>query len=71
MESGCFSKYQFVRLIEIEEDDGPTYALQLYAAGKEKYEYYIANSMAENEALSYEKWQNSVLSFSTLMEIVN
>lgn len=69
MSSGCFVKHQLVRLREIEEEEGPTYALQLYALSKQKYNEFIEYFLVENEALSYEKWKNGVLSFSTLMEI--
>ena len=71
MESGCFERHQLVRLLEIEEDEGPTYALQLYAASHEKYNWYIENFSPENEALVYETWKGDVLSFSTLMEVVD
>ena len=71
MESRCFNKHQLVRLLEIEEDEGPTYALQLYAVNREKYNSYIENFLLENEAFVYETWKGNVLSFSTLMEVVD
>ena len=71
MESRCFTKHQLVRLLEIEEDEGPTYALQLYAVNREKYSWYIENFLPENEALVYETWKGNVLFFSTLMEVVD
>ncbi|MDQ2753136.1 MAG: DUF4286 family protein [Bacteroidota bacterium] len=70
MDTGCFTRYQLVRLVEIEEEEGPTYALQLYAANREHYNNYIENHLLHFEAKSYEKWGGDVLLFSTVMEIV-
>jgi len=70
MSSGCFDNYQLVRLREVDEEEGPTYALQLYAASKADYDRYIELFLPIAEEKSYEKWGNNVLSFSTLMEII-
>ncbi len=69
MESGCFVKQQLVRLLEVNDEEGPTYALQLYAGHKEDFDNYAEYFLVENEAFGYEKWKNGVLSFSTLMQI--
>jgi len=71
LDSDCFIRYQLVRLLEIDEDEGPTYALQLYAADRERYERHIKYYLPENETITYKEWGNSVLSFSTLMEIID
>jgi hypothetical protein len=69
--TGYFTKHQFVRLIEIDETEGPTYALQLYTENKENYDRYMeicsATQMQEQTAL----WANSVVSFSTLMKVMH
>jgi len=39
--SGCFKKHQFVRLSEIDETEGPTYAIQYYADDKTDYDRYL------------------------------
>ncbi|MFY7965640.1 MAG: DUF4286 family protein [Chitinophagaceae bacterium] len=30
MATECFTKYQFTRLLEIDEDEGPTYCIQYF-----------------------------------------
>ena len=70
MQSGCFITYQLMRLLAIDEEEGPTYALQLYAAGHNEYNCFNENFLPETEKLSYEKWGNSILCFPTLMEII-
>ena len=31
METGCFTRYQMVKLLETDEEEGATYAIQYYA----------------------------------------
>jgi hypothetical protein len=71
MHTGCFTKHQLVRLLEVDEEEGLTYALQLYADSREDYDQYIETHLPRNEKMSYEKWGSDVISFSTLMEVVN
>lgn len=70
MNTGCFTRHQLVRLLEIDEEEGVTYALQLYAVKKEDYFDYIETYLPQIETVNYEKWRNNVLSFSTLMEVI-
>src|SRR5581483_1669708 len=39
--TGCFQQYQLVRLLEIDESAGPTYAVQYYAESKSNYNRYM------------------------------
>ena len=43
METGCFTRYQMVKLLETDEEEGATYAIQYYAENMEAYERYIAH----------------------------
>ncbi len=70
MNTGCFTQYQLVRLLEIDEEEGPTYALQLYVADRKAYDDFIQAYLPEVEQISYEKWRGNMMSFSTLMESV-
>lgn len=70
MDSQCFEKYQLVKLLEIEEAAGPTYALQLYADSKGAYNRYVEVYLPQIEKQSMEKWQGSMVSFATLMQVV-
>ncbi len=40
MSTGLFERYQLVRLLEVDDEDGPTYALQLYSSSIENVEEY-------------------------------
>lgn len=68
--SGCFAKYQLVKLLEVDEAEGPAYALQLYAQSKADYNRYTALYLPQIEQQSFEKWEGSLVSFATLMEVV-
>jgi hypothetical protein len=70
MGSGCFEKYQFMQLLEVDDTEGPTYALQLYATSKADYNRYLELHLPQIEQQSFEKWEGSLVSFATLMKVV-
>ncbi len=70
MNTDCFTRHQLVRLLDIDEEEGPTYALQLYVRSRKSYNDYLQTHLPQMQKLSYEKWDGGVLSFSTLMEMI-
>jgi hypothetical protein len=70
LSSGCFEKYQLLRLLDIDEEEGPTYATQYYAASPEAYEKYIEQYATTFKEHAYKKWGAKFISFRTLMELV-
>ncbi len=71
MATGIFSHHQLVRLLEVDDEEGPTYALQLYVKNDRSIEDYKTNHLP---ALSHNEktlWGDQVLSFSSLMEVIN
>lgn len=70
LKNGCFVKHQLVRLLDVDEDEGPTYALQLYAKTRADYNRFMEEQLPQLEAMSGEHWGSDVFFFSTLMEIV-
>lgn len=71
MDSGCFEKFQLVRLLEVDEEEGPTYAVQFYTSSKLSYQEYITNYQAELKERVVAKWSNQFISFRSLMEVVD
>lgn len=69
--TGCFQKYQMVRLIEVDETEGPTYAIQCYAESKEKYQKYSENDAMRMNNIVFKKWGNRVVTFQTVMEVIH
>jgi hypothetical protein len=71
MGSGCFSEFQFAKLLELDDTDGPTYAVQYRAVSKADYNRYLeihANKL-RNEVFAV--WGNKVIAFRSLMQVVH
>lgn len=70
MATKCFCKYQFVRVLDIDESDGPTYAIQYYADTKELYNEYIEKYAPKLRKDGLDLFGNKMIGFRSLMEIV-
>jgi hypothetical protein len=71
MNTNCFAKCQLVKLLEIDETEGVTYAAQYYAADQEHYNNYIQNFATKFRNDSFELWGNQFIAFRSLMQVVN
>ena len=71
LETGLFLKYQLVRLQDVDDIDGPTYAVQYYLDNKEDYDQYIRQYARILREKGNAKWGDQVISFRTLMEVIN
>lgn len=69
--SGCFTGSQLVKLLDTDEEEGPTYAAQYYAASFEDYERYIGQYAQSLREDGYNKWGNNFIAFRSIMQIVN
>jgi len=71
MATGCFVQYQFVRLLDIDETDGPTYAAQFYAISKADCNRYteLYDTSLRLEATA--NWGSDFMGFRSLMQVVN
>ena len=70
MTKGCFTRFQFVRLLDIDESESVTYATQYYADSKAAYSRYVelyADALREDALKS---WGNHAIGFRSLMQIV-
>ena len=68
--TGCFTRYQLVRLLEVDEKDGPTYAAQYFANNKSDYNRYIEIFAAAIRQKAIDKWGEGFVVFRSLMQIV-
>jgi hypothetical protein len=71
METNCFVKYTFAKLLDIEEEDGLTYSCQYEANTKADYNRYITVHSQKLRDDSMQKWGNQFIAFRTLMQVVN
>lgn len=71
LSTGLFSHFQAVKLLEADEEFGPTYAVQLYVregCSIEEYRQHHLEEILESETKS---WGERAFSFSSLMEVIN
>jgi len=71
MSTGMFTHFRILRLLEVDESEGPTYAFQYFAANREKYDYYIENFAPLFREKTIARWSDQFNAFRTLMEVVN
>jgi len=69
--TGCFTGYKIVRLLEMDEEEGPTYAVQYSAESKSDYNRYIELYAGAMRRAGTEKWGDNFIAIHTLMEIVH
>lgn len=68
--TGCFANAKLMRLLETDENDGPTYAAQYFAENKANYDRYIKDHSEAVRKKYTEKWGTRVIAFRTLMQVV-
>lgn len=71
MSKGCFTEYRFVRVLETDDTEGPTYATQYYADSMVKYNVYIEMHAPALRKDSLDKWGDNFIGFRSLMEVVH
>jgi len=68
--TGCFTGSQLLRLLEINEEEGPTYSAQYFAESKPDYNRYIEIHSASLRKKVSDNWGSQLIAFRSLMQIV-
>ncbi len=71
MSKGCFTEYRFVRVLEIDDSEGPTYATQYFADSKANYNRYIELYAPALRKEALDKWGSNFIGFRSLMQVVH
>src|SRR6186713_2753166 len=71
IQTGCFTHAVILRLLEVDETDGPTFAVQYFAESKGLYNNYIQNHAAAMRQKGYDKWGDQFIAFRSVMQVVN
>ena len=71
MQTGCFAANRLLKLLESDESDGFTYTVQYTASSKADYDRYIEKYVEALRKSTINKWENSIIAFRTLMEVIN
>jgi hypothetical protein len=69
--TGCFANVTILRLLDIDEDEGPTYAVQYLAESKALYNRYIEKYAPTFRQELFDKWGDNFIAFRSLMQVVN
>ena len=70
MSTGLFSEFKILRLLDTDESEGITFAVQFIFPGMEEHDVYIAKHVPALRLSAQQRWGEKVLAFRTLMEIV-
>ena len=69
--SGCFTHAVFLHLIEADDADGVTYAIQYHTTSIDLYNRYIENYADAMRKKAIAKWGDKFVAFRTVMRLVN
>jgi hypothetical protein len=69
--TGCFTEAKILRLMEVDDTEGPTYAIQYYTESKALYNRYIQEFADEMRKRAFDKWGNKFIAFRSVMEVVH
>ena len=65
-----FSHYRIVKILDIDESDGPTYAIQYFTDNRAKYDQFVQIYSDKLSQKAIEKWKDKIFSFRSLMEVI-
>lgn len=70
MNTGLFADAKLFKLLEVDEQDGITYAAQYFCNSMKEYNNYINDHAAGMRAKGIERFGDKFVAFRTLMEAV-
>jgi len=70
MDTGLFQRYQLPRLLNPEQEIGPTYCIQFFTT-QELYNQYVDHYAIGLTGKGLDRWGTDFVSFSTIMEVVH
>jgi hypothetical protein len=71
MATGCFEKFQLVKLLDTDESEGITYAVQYYAPDLPQCEAYLDKYAPMLRKKVSDTWGDQVFAFRSLMEVIH
>lgn len=71
IQTGCFTDAVILHLVEADDEEGFTFAVQYHVPGKALYNRYIEKYAEQMRKKGIEKWGDQFIAFRTLMQVVN
>jgi len=69
--TGCFYHARILKMLDTDFSDGTTFTIQFSAESKGQYNFYIEKFSIEIQQKSVEKWGDHLVSFSSVMQVIN
>lgn len=69
--TGCFTNATILQLLEVDDSEGPTYAVQYFAESKSQYNIYIEKFAPLMRQKAIEKWGDKFIAFRSIMQVIN
>ncbi len=69
--TGCFTKATVLRLLDIDEEDGITHAVQYHTPDKKQYDEYLEKHADTMRKKGMNKWGDKFIAFRSVMEVVH
>lgn len=69
--TGCFTNAKLYRLLEQDDEAGPTYTVQYFASSKSDYSRYIEKFAVIMRQKVVDKWADRFIAFRSVMELVS
>jgi hypothetical protein len=69
--TGCFTQGLIFHLLEADDDEGITYAIQYHAKDYAHYKKYLDQFAESRRKDVIDKWGNKFIAFRTVMQAVN
>lgn len=69
--TGCFTHAVILHLVEADDEEGITYAVQYHAESRALYNRYMDKYAASMRQKALDKWGNGFIAYRTLMHLVN
>lgn len=66
--TGFFDDHQLCRLLEQDEEEGPTFVIQLFTSSLERYQEFMTVNAPALQQAAWEKWGDGFIAFRTLMQ---
>ena len=67
LKTGLFDEYKFFRLLEQDEDEGPTFVIQYSTGSEERYRQFMITSAPGLQQQAWNKWGDNFIAFRTVM----